>query len=94
MAALELTFDDGRILGSGIDLVGTFTLRGGLEDGQVALLKHYLGRHTVDYLGEYDGEGLMCGQWRIGFFSGPWLIRINGLAETARTEPAEIIDIV
>lgn len=77
MKPLWLRFEAGRIVGSGVDMIGPFSLTGTLGDGgQVAILKQYHGRHSVDYLGAYDGEGLLFGEWRIGPWTGTWAIRI------------------
>jgi hypothetical protein len=79
MHELRLSFDGGELRGSGHDVVGLFTLTGTLnERGAVALVKQYLGQHAVDYLGTYDGEGLLYGEWRIGHWHDKWLIRIQG----------------
>jgi hypothetical protein len=74
MRDLVLQFDAGKITGSGMDLIGPFTLSGTLsEAGQVAMVKRYLGRHSVDYVGTYDGEGVMWGEWHIPPFHDRWL---------------------
>jgi hypothetical protein len=86
MLALRLQFDARSISGSGHDIVGLFTFAGMIdEQGRVAMVKHYLGQHTVEYLGNYDGEGLMWGHWRIGPLRDKWLIRIK----STRTTDAE-----
>jgi hypothetical protein len=67
MHRLRLHFVDGRITGGGRDLIGEFVFAGTYDaHGQVRLTKHYLGKHTVDYQGEYDGEGTLFGRWNIG----------------------------
>ena len=53
MEQLRIEFDGGSIRGSGSDIIGLFTLTGTIEDGKVAILKQYLGQHSVDYLGTY-----------------------------------------
>lgn len=80
METLRIEFDGGNIRGSGSDLIGLFTLTGTIEDGSVAIVKQYVGRHSVDYLGSYDGEGTMHGMWRIGLFGGKWMIKDVGHA--------------
>ena len=78
MEQLRLQFTLGGIRGSGTDVIGPFTFSGTLsQDGRVTMLKQYLGQHSVDYVGVYDGEGVMSGQWRIFFWHGPWMIRIR-----------------
>ncbi|MCS7269703.1 MAG: hypothetical protein NZ703_01345, partial [Gemmataceae bacterium] len=62
----------------GIDIVGLFTMRGSWEPttGKVRIVKHYLGKHDVVYLGQPDGEGCIAGTWWIGAEqSGPFLLR-------------------
>src|SRR5262245_52261093 len=74
MRELILQFIDGTIVGSGIDIVGRFTLTGTISNaGQVAMVKQYVGRHKVDYVGVYDGEGIMWGEWWIGSLHNRWL---------------------
>ena len=61
-------------------MIGLFALTGTIEEGKVAIVKQYLGQHSVDYLGTYDGEGIMHGMWRIGWFAGKWMIKVVGRA--------------
>jgi hypothetical protein len=77
-----------NIRGSGADIIGLFTLIGTIEEGKVAIVKQYLGQHSVDYLGTYDGEGTMHGMWRIGFFGGKWMIKV--VAHAVEPDEAEI----
>jgi hypothetical protein len=78
MVDLRLRFGSGRVQGSGTDIVGPFTFSGLVSPhGSVAMVKQYIGRHSVDYLGTYDGEGVMWGRWRIGPLHGPWMITIR-----------------
>jgi hypothetical protein len=92
MENLALAFDGRRIRGSGVDVVGRFTFDGLVdESGGVAMIKHYLGGHSVDYLGLYDGEGTLSGDWRIGPDHGRWLITIRRVqAAAAEEEIAQI----
>lgn len=79
MEDLRLRFDSGFIVGSGRDIIGPFTFRGTIDQqGQVAMVKQYLGQHSVDYVGTYDGEGLLYGEWHIRDMQDRWLIRIKG----------------
>ena len=71
MLNLRIQVAKGRIAGSGTDMIGPFTFSGGFgEAGQVVMFKQYIGRHGVDYLGSYDGEGTMWGHWRIASPTG------------------------
>ena len=76
MHDLTLHFEGGRIDGGGRDIVGAFTFEGEYDDqGVVVLRKHYLGKHTVDYVGRYDGEGTIHGRWSIGdIWWGPFAL--------------------
>src|SRR5437762_933070 len=65
MRQFELRFADGNVTGRGTDVVGPFTLSGAydVQTGRVLLVKQYLGKHTVRYRGELDGEGSIQGTW-------------------------------
>jgi hypothetical protein len=92
MDALCIAFNGQRIQGSGTDIIGPFVLEGVFgELGAVAILKQYLGQHSVDYEGHYDGEGAMLGQWRIGPYRGRWFIRLR---RDKRNHTAEIVEFV
>jgi hypothetical protein len=79
MNNLRLRFDGGAISGSGYDIIGLFRFAGTItQQGHVAMVKQYLGQHAVDYVGTYDGEGVLFGDWRVGYSSGKWLIKIKG----------------
>ena len=71
-----LRFADGVVEGEGRDIVGRFTFRGTYDDqGNVVLVKQYIGRHRVLYRGRYDGEGAIHGTWSIGeAWSGPFAL--------------------
>jgi len=89
MEQLELWFEGAAIRGSGSDIIGPFTFVGRLEHNRVSLVKRYLGRHSVNYLGSYDGEGTFQGVWSIPPFEGPWLIRIiSTIADETASEDA------
>jgi hypothetical protein len=78
MHELRMAFADGKVRGAGRDVVGDFLFNGTISpNGDVIMVKQYIGRHSVNYTGTYDGEGLMQGRWSLGLFSGPWLIRLG-----------------
>jgi hypothetical protein len=80
MENLRIAFEDGRIRGSGSDMVGPFMLSGIIDaGGTVVIRKQYVGQHEVTYTGVFDGEGTMSGQWNIDGLHGPWAIRIRNL---------------
>ncbi len=87
MNPLHLGFDAGSIDGYGTDVIGPFTFDGALEEGGVVVMcKQYIEQHSVTYLGRYDGEGLMTGDWRIDHFEGPWMIRLRRLTSVTLDE--------
>ena len=64
MNGLVLDVDaSGEVIGSGEDCVGEFTFSGAVAP-EVTLVKRYLGRHRVLYVGTNTGEG-MFGTWRL-----------------------------
>jgi hypothetical protein len=77
MHDLVLHFADGRIEGSGVDVIGRFTFEGTYDEaGGVTLVKQYIGRHRVTYHGRYDGEGTIFGEWSIPpLWRGPFALR-------------------
>lgn len=76
MVDVRLELRGGRVQGSGRDVIGEFTFRGSYDaDGSVRLVKQYLGKHEVLYLGQYDGEGVVFGQWSIGWDSGKFALK-------------------
>jgi hypothetical protein len=76
MHNLVLRFADGTIRGDGVDIIGRFVFQGQYDDsGNVALVKHYAGQHSVRYQGHYDGEGTIYGTWSIlSLWSGPFAL--------------------
>src|SRR5262249_40145315 len=95
MLNLQLRFQGNGISGSGIDIIGPFFLQGRIaQGGGVAMVKQYLGQHSVDYAGTYDGEGTMWGQWRIGPFHDRWMIKIArpATSRAAVSDDAVVMD--
>lgn len=92
MEHLRFSFQDGCIQGSGTDIIGPFVFTGTIADhGGVAMRKQYIGQHSVEYLGTYDGEGLMSGEWRIDVFHGPWLIKIRRVGAEATPKIKDVV---
>jgi hypothetical protein len=90
MEGLLMQLTDGKITGSGYDVVGIFTFDGVLDaDNQVQMLKFYMGQHTVLYRGQYDGKNRMWGNWQIGWMSGPWEIVFRDGEEGIETQERE-----
>jgi hypothetical protein len=76
MHELVLHFSGGLVEGGGRDIIGRFLFHGTCNDkGEVRLVKQYVGRHQVLYVGTYDGEGTIFGRWSIGENqSGPFAL--------------------
>ena len=57
MESLRMVVAEGKITGSGIDIVGTFTFDGTVSDDHiVSMTKQYLGQQAVPYPGMYKGS--------------------------------------
>ena len=91
MRDLELQFSSGEVSGHGVDVVGPFRFRGTYDTaGTVALVKQYR-YHNVHYLGHYDGEGTIFGEWRIGnYWRGKFALTPDKLQSPQPTEITEI----
>ncbi len=73
--SLALTFVEGRVTGSGSDMVGRFDFSGSydLKTGRVVLTKQYEGAHRVAYEGANQNDGMwMWGVWSIRSDRGGW----------------------
>ena len=80
MSDFRLRFAEGAIDGDGVDVVGRFTFRGAYDErGQVRLVKQYIDRHAVLYVGTPDGEGSIAGTWTVSSESyslaGPFVMQ-------------------
>jgi hypothetical protein len=90
MTPFSLNFADGVVTGEGRDMVGRFVFSGNYdpETGAVRMVKQYLGRHCVLYVGGPDGEGSVAGTWSIGpHNTGPFLMRPATARPVAGDEP-------
>lgn len=77
MNELVLNFRGPSIIGHGRDVIAPFSMAGKVRpDGSVEILKQYRDRHSVLYVGTYDGEGLLNGRWDIGGYQGEWSIKL------------------
>jgi hypothetical protein len=95
---LTLEFSrDGRISGDGIDDIAPFTIDGFFEFGinKASWTKSYIGMHSVEYHGLYDGRTI-CGNWTLGIGSGAFWIWPSALqdAEGEAIEVQEPIEIL
>lgn len=78
MTPFFLHFAGGMITGEGRDVIGRFTFSGTYDTttGAVRLVKQYVDRHRVLYVGQPDGEGCISGTWSIGAdWTGPFSLR-------------------
>jgi hypothetical protein len=92
MEQLQLSFEQQRLQGTGTDVIGAFLLMGVLADnGAVAITKQYIQQHNVEYLGLYDGEGVMSGEWSIGQLRGRWMIAIRRFQAVQHGEIEEFV---
>ena len=81
MSAFELHFQpNGQARGQGIDMVGPFTFAGSVYPvtGHATLVKQYLGKHSVKYVGQPDGEGCIHGTWTINLRAGDTTFQDTG----------------
>ena len=90
MQSLQLRFQGQQLEGSGVDVVGAFTLTGVCENGRVVFNKQYVQKHAVTYHGHYDGEGTFSGDWQLEWEKGKWLIKMERQRDASR--PLEIVD--
>jgi hypothetical protein len=93
MTPFSLRFADGVVTGEGRDVIGRFTFAGEYDQttGAVRLVKQYLGKHRVLYVGHPDGEGSIQGTWSIGeYCRGPFLLRPR-IAKPKGDEPIQEI---
>jgi hypothetical protein len=89
MTPFTLRFTNGRITGDGRDVVGRFTFSGEYDEttGRLRMVKQYVGRHRVLYVGQPDGEGSIQGTWSMGeSHAGPFLLR-PAIPKPAGDEP-------
>ena len=76
MHDLTLEFNDRHLTGSGRDCVGEFSMNGEIQaDMRVQIVKKYVHRHSVVYVGEHDGEGLIFGTWALFGDHGTFAMR-------------------
>ncbi len=77
MVDFQLRFADGAVTGEGRDMVGEFMIHGNYDDrGSIELVKQYVGKHRVFYVGRHDGEGTILGRWSIPpFWEGTFALR-------------------
>ena len=91
MNDLRLSFSNGKIVGSGVDIVGEFEMRGQLKEAHIYLNKRYIGQHEIAYHGVSAGEGAYSGHWSIGGYSGgEWFIGIRRAEETDVSTEIEV----
>ena len=83
MSDLVIDFSNGALSGSGDDIVGRFVIDGRIEGDQILIHKQYLGKHSIQYHGTTDGEGVYFGDWSAGdYVGGKWSIRFRTLTQS------------
>jgi len=93
MTPFTLQFANGTVTGQGRDVIGRFTFSGEYDEstGTVRMVKQYIGKHQVLYIGQPDGEGSIQGTWWINdSCSGPFLLR-PAVAKPRGDEPIQEI---
>ncbi len=93
MTPFYLHFANGQVTGEGKDMVGRFIFSGTYDEatGAVRMVKQYIGKHRVVYVGQPDGEGSIQGTWNIGEYEkGPFLLR-PAIAKPSGDEPIQEI---
>jgi hypothetical protein len=93
MTPFTLEFANGTVTGRGQDVIGRFTFSGTYDetDGTVRLVKQYVGKHRVLYVGRPDGEGSIQGTWSLGSgWTGPFLLRPAVVKPTGQEPIQEI----
>lgn len=92
MQNVVLHFGEGAIHGDGVDVVGRFTFEGTCDaQGSVSMVKRYLGKHRVQYDGQFDGEGTIFGRWSIPPFDSDEFVLTIVRNREATEEIAEIV---
>ena len=79
---IDAEFNEGRLVGTGTDRVGDFTLEGTYGEEGIRFIKRYCSphaKHVVMYAGEYDGEGTYSGVYDLGveIMNGTWLLKVE-----------------
>ena len=89
----QLSFENGRMDGSGSDDIGFFILRGTYNEDSLEAkwLKTYPGSHDVDYRGFREGKGIY-GQWTIGGSSGGFMIWPKGKGDGMSESVGETVE--
>src|SRR5215471_2877928 len=73
---MQLSFTNGgRISGSGSDDIARFTIDGvfNAANSAASWTKAYIGMHSVEYRGVYDGRAI-CGDWTLSWMKGGFWI--------------------
>jgi len=88
---MSLKFDGTNMDGDGIDEIGPFVIHGVFGTrGEVSWTKSYIGKHSVQYQGQYNGRGI-CGDWTIGSCTGGFMIWPYGLGDGVSDAVEEVV---
>src|SRR5215471_16833122 len=84
---------DGKMHGEGIDDIAEFIITGffDIKTNQASWAKAYIGMHSVEYRGLYDGRSI-CGDWSLIVGSGAFWIWPSGLHERVTESIEEELD--
>jgi hypothetical protein len=91
---LTLIFStDGKLQGEGTDDIGPFVIRGVFNGdfNACAWTKSYVGAHSVQYHGLYDGRSI-CGDWSLIMMTGGFWIWPRAFKESGAESIQEEID--
>ena len=94
MSDLLLSFSDGKIVGTGFDIVGAFQFDGYLKQDRIYLLKSYIESHQIEYHGVSIGEGAYSGEWSSdGYVGGKWLLGVERQVDAAADTTKEVREV-
>jgi len=73
----RLKFKGGRVKGKGADAIGNFVWSGTYDSNAktVTMVKQYIGKHSVQYVGTKTGEKKFEGTWSVGSSNGAFLLQ-------------------
>lgn len=91
MHNLQLSFSNGVVGGTGVDMVGEFRFDGYLKGDVIYLRKRYLRQHEIEYHGTSIGEGAYTGRWHcFNYPGGRWLIGVKRLSRGSASLSDEV----
>jgi hypothetical protein len=88
---LALTFQNGKVKGTGRDWVGSFLISGRYDvaDGKCHWTKSYIGKHSLFYQGYNEGKGIW-GRWEhTSAWHGGFHVWPEGMSDPTRNTLSE-----